>query len=205
MKPQPLPGDDPAFVSFVSRIADSLVLRHQPDLVALIEIDNWFDHKWLNFSGKVLGALGVWQKDLTIPPFHPNRIKVHTAYRLNKKGEYEQFEARPLHIFQSSSENLRRKLKHAPAASRVFIWWSGKTEANVKGSLMAYIHNATDAISWYVSFDCGDRWKVNKTKNISVQAVMDLLRSAEPTAPPNGGPAQRLGTSGVGGGPPSVS
>jgi hypothetical protein len=197
MKPQPLPGDDPAFVSLVSRIANSLVLRHQPDLVALIEVDNWFDHKWLNFSGKVLGAVALWQKDLTVPPFHPNRIKVQTAYRLNTEGEYEQFVARPLHILQSSSENLHRKLKHTTVASRVFIWWSGNTEANAKGSFMAYIHNATDAISWYVSFDYRDGWKVNKTKNISVEAVADLLRSAEPNAPPNGGRAKRQGNSGV--------
>jgi hypothetical protein len=30
-------------------------------------------------------------------------------------------------------------------------------------------------------------------------------KSAEPCAPPNGGPAERLGNSGAGGGPPSVS
>jgi len=40
------------------------------------------------------------------------------------------------------------------------------------------------------------------------RAVVDYFsraRGAEPGAPPNGGPAERLGDSGVGGGPPSVS
>ena len=38
-----------------------------------------------------------------------------------------------------------------------------------------------------------------------VLAVACDRRSAQPTASPNGGPAERSGNSGVGGGPPSVS
>lgn len=37
------------------------------------------------------------------------------------------------------------------------------------------------------------------------EAVCDEIRRAEPGASPNGGPAERLGNSGAGGGPPSVS
>ncbi len=69
--------------------------------------------KWLNFSGKVLGALGVWNRSFTIPPFHPNRIKAQTVYRLSQQKEYEQIQAPPLHVTQSSSQNLNRKLTHA--------------------------------------------------------------------------------------------
>ena len=70
---------------------------------------------------------------------------------------------------------------------------------------MVYIQNGTDATSWYVSFDRRDRWAVNKTKNVSVEAVLGLLQSAEPGASPNGGPATRLTDSEVTEGPPSVS
>jgi hypothetical protein len=38
-----------------------------------------------------------------------------------------------------------------------------------------------------------------------VAGILRRERNAEPGAPPNGGPATRLGDSGVGGGPPSVS
>ncbi len=178
MKLQATSNDDASFVRLVSLIVDSLVLQSAPDILAIIAVDNWFDHKWLNFSGKVLGALGVWKHPLTIPPFHPNRIKVQTVYRLSQQKEYEQIEAPPLHILQSSSANLNRKLIHA-SDSGVFVWWSGNTGANAKGSFMAYIQTETDATSWYVSFDRRDRWTINKTKNISVEAVQVLLRSAE--------------------------
>jgi hypothetical protein len=59
------------------------------------------------------------------------------------------------------------------------VWWSGNTGANAKGSFMVYIQTEIDATSWYVSFDRRDRWTINKTKNISVEAVQVLFRSAE--------------------------
>lgn len=197
--------DDPGFVRIVSLILDSLVLKYAPENLAIIEVDNWFDHKWLNFSGKVLGALGVWKHPLTIPPFHPNRIKAQTVYRLNQRKEYEHTETPPLHISQPSSENLNRKLATHAADTGVFVWWSSNTGGNGKGSVMVYIQNGTDATSWYASFDRRDRWAVNKTKNVSVEAVLGLLQSAEPGASPNGGPATRPGNSEATEGPPSVS
>jgi len=178
MKLQATSNDDPSFVRLVSLIVDALVLQRAPDILVIVAVDNWFDHKWLNFSGKVLGALGVWKRPLTIPPFHPNRIKVQTVYHLSQEREYKQIEAPPLHIVQSSSENLNRKLAHA-TDSGVFVWWSGNTGANAKGSFMVYIQTEIDATSWYVSFDRRDRWTINKTKNISVEAVQVLFRSAE--------------------------
>ena len=190
MKLQATSNDDPGFVRLVSLIVDSLVLQRAPDILAIIAVDNWFDHKWLNFSGKVLGALGVWKYPLTIPPFRPNRIKAQMVYRLSQQKEYEQFEAPPLHVVQSSSANLNRKLIHA-TDSGVFVWWSGNTGANAKGSFMAYIQTGTDATSWYVSFDRRDRWTINKTKNISVEAVQFLLRSAEQDGAANGHQQQR--------------
>src|SRR5260221_9903610 len=164
---------DPGFVRLVSLILDSLVLQHGPEILAIVEVDNWFDHKWLNFSGKMLGALGVWKHPLTIPPFHPNRIKAQTVYQLNQQKEYEQIDAPPLHIAQPSSENLNRKLRHATrsADTGVFVWWSSNTGANAKGSFMTYIQSETGDTSWYASFDRRDRWAVNKTKNVSVEAV----------------------------------
>jgi hypothetical protein len=38
----------------------------------VVKIDNWFGKRWLGFSGKALGALGVRKKKLTLPPFHPH-------------------------------------------------------------------------------------------------------------------------------------
>jgi hypothetical protein len=40
---------------------------------------------------------------------------------------------------------------------------------------------------------------------LCIQSLLERAQKAEPVAPPNGGPAEPLGNSGVGGGPPSVS
>ena len=53
---------------------DAAVANYRPAEIYLVCIDRWFDAKWLNFSGKVLGALGVWRSRTTIPPFHPHRV-----------------------------------------------------------------------------------------------------------------------------------
>ncbi|MDB6016500.1 MAG: hypothetical protein JWR19_989 [Pedosphaera sp.] len=185
MKIHATANDDPGFVRLVSSMIDALVLQRAPEIVAIVAVDNWFDHKWLNFSGKVLGALGVWKDPLTIPPFHPDRIIAQTVYRLAQQKEYEQMEAPPLHIPQASSQNLKRKLGKI-TDSGIFVWWSGNTAANAKGSLMAYIQNGTDATSWYASFDRPDQWKINKTKNISTEEVRALLQSAEASSAPDG-------------------
>jgi len=42
-------------------------------------------------------------------------------------------------------------------------------------------------------------------KLLQIYGLWGPKRGAEPAAPPNGGPAEPVGSSGVGGGPPSVS
>lgn len=73
--------DDSEFVTLVSRLISGVVLRHDAEKLYLVHIKNWFDHKWLEFSGKVLGALGVWQRRMTYPPFNPNRVFFGAASR----------------------------------------------------------------------------------------------------------------------------
>jgi len=169
-------NDDPDFVRLASQIIDSLVIQRTPEIVAIIAVDNWFDHKWLNFSGKILGALGVWKVPLTIPPFHPDRIIDQTVYRMGRLKQYEPLDTPSLHVIQSSSQNLKRKLTDV-TTSGIFAWWSGNTRANAKGSFMAYIQNGDDTTSWYASFNRGEHWTINKSKNISTEEVRALLQA----------------------------
>ena len=60
MKLLTTPEDDLKFVSIVSSIIDVLTDEYKPQIIASIQIDNWFDHKWLKFSGKSLGAISIW-------------------------------------------------------------------------------------------------------------------------------------------------
>ena len=49
--------DDPQFVGLVARIISGAAVTHLPPEVRVFKIDHWFDHKWLAFSGKLLGAV----------------------------------------------------------------------------------------------------------------------------------------------------
>src|SRR4051794_25287402 len=63
----PAADDDRDFIERISRLIAGAVAVHRPDEVWIHKIDHWFGHKWVRFSGKVLGGLGVWKKPLTIP------------------------------------------------------------------------------------------------------------------------------------------
>ncbi len=73
--------DAPDFVRQVEQVANGVIRRHAPETLVLIKIDNYFGSKWLGFSGKALGLLGVWHNpdyhpanNIRIPPFVPNRV-----------------------------------------------------------------------------------------------------------------------------------
>src|ERR1051325_1936947 len=98
----PLKNDDERFLALVSRIASITIRDVQPTDVFVTRIDHWFDHKWLGFSAKVLGALGVHKRDrLTLPPFTPGRVASQHSYTLDAAaGSYCVASVPPLHRHQ---------------------------------------------------------------------------------------------------------
>ena len=62
--------DDIGFISKVQILANEIIKDLSPKEVYLFKVDNWFDTKWLNFTGKILGTLGTWHygDDSRIPP-----------------------------------------------------------------------------------------------------------------------------------------
>ena len=120
----PKESDDPAFVSKVENVANHAMAAYQPDDLYLTQVKGWFDHKWLKFSGKLLGALAVWKNDITVPPFNPNRILEERRFIRASEGWCEA--AASLHVYQDSSENLKRKVRQL-SASGFLIWFTGNT------------------------------------------------------------------------------
>ena len=45
-------NDDPEFISIVNRIISDVLVQNRPKAVYVIHIARWFDHKWLEFSGR---------------------------------------------------------------------------------------------------------------------------------------------------------
>ena len=47
--------DDAGFIALLNSLVQGLILNRAPEELWIIQIDNWFDHMWLGFSG--MGAV----------------------------------------------------------------------------------------------------------------------------------------------------
>jgi hypothetical protein len=171
--------DDPDYVALVTRIINRTIISSSLDEVFFVQINSWFDYKWLRFSAKISGAFGFYQYEMTVPPFNPNRViyEMHATF----SREYDAFifdKTQRLHILQNSEDNLKRKITNI-SKSAIFCWYSGNTKATGKASLMIYTSNADGQNGWYVSFAKTNSWVVNQMKGISKQEMALLMRDAE--------------------------
>lgn len=88
MKIEPDQDDACEFIAEVQVLAQGLLLTYAPPVVIVIKIKNWFGARWLNFSGKALGALGIWKTRLTIPPFvsEPSYVSAGVCWSLIRES-----------------------------------------------------------------------------------------------------------------------
>lgn len=171
-------NDDPQFIALASGLVDAAITIYQPAEVYLIRIDGWFDFKWLNFSGKALGAVGVWHRPITVPPFHPHRVLAETHLSAAPdSGVFTSTPAVPLHIAQPSDQNLARSIARV-SQSAVFFWYSSSTRTLDRGSTMLYRTHQTDVLSWYASFHRSPTWRLDRHRGISPTEVQRLFQCA---------------------------
>jgi len=181
--------DDPYFIERLNLLVSGLMSRSTPEEVWVIQIDNWFDHKWLKFSGigKVnfpwppyserLGALDPFYQDkVTFPPFNPNRIWCQWSFKREGDRYAEVALPKLLHKQdkQSSGANLLRRVQDF-SDSACFVWYSANTVANGRGSVMVYDLSSDRVECWFASFVRHEEWKLNATKGISQNEVELLL------------------------------
>jgi hypothetical protein len=182
------PGDDPAFVQLVAKIVDSVDADDVRHLV-VVRVDNWFDDKWVGFSGKGRVpfegispshpgvSLDPFRQDqITFPPFSPKRILRESRFTTN--GEKPLRGRIHRRVRQSSTYNLQRRVKDF-SDSLVVVWFASATEENGRGSVMVYESQRGGVDCWYASFRRdGDVWKLARTKGIGRASV--LRRAFEP-------------------------
>jgi len=158
-------SDDAQFVALVAQLLNGLLGHQRPRDVYAVQIDHWFDHKWQDFSGKTLGALGVWKSKVTIPPFDPSRVISQRHYRV-KNLAYDLQDAKPLHVNQWSGDNMHRYITYV-SSSGLFLWYSGATKNLDRASIMVYSTDADQAFTWYASFVKSNQWRLNRVRGIS--------------------------------------
>lgn len=183
--------DDPNFIVLLDSLLNGLVRRETPEGLWVIQIDNWFDHKWLRFSGigtvdfrfpafmnRYDAALDEFYQDrVTFPPFTPNRIMAQWSFA--RVGDrYEEVPSRVPHRSekQPSAANLQRRVRDF-SRSATFVWYSAKTVANGRGSVMVY-NVATDVVKcWFAAFIRQETWRLHVTKGVSREELENLLNT----------------------------
>lgn len=183
--------DDPYFIELTNRLISGLLARFSPENFWIIQVDNWFDHKWLRFSGYGLVASNIpmdrydtvkapsFQEKVTFPPFTPNRILGQWSYK-RSGNDYEEFPSLALPHGtkrRQSDMNLRRRVQDF-SQSACFVWYSSNTVGTGKGSVMIYKVLQGEIDAWFVSFDRvveTFQWRVLATKGINRTAIQDLL------------------------------
>jgi hypothetical protein len=171
-------GDAPDFVALVERICSDALERYAPADFVLVKINNWFGSKWLGFSGKAVGALGVRHEadGIRIPPFVPNRVisqrrfSGHPAYNEVSGG-------RPIRKHIPSSNALQRKAAlHLPRTA--IGWSSGNTIASGRGAVMAYVPTDGSYWAWYGGWEKVQNWGLRESRSIKPEQLTQLIGTA---------------------------
>ncbi len=181
------PSDDPAFIHLMNTVIQNLDYIHRPEEVFIVEIKNWFDHKWLNFSG--IGRVSfnpgfnqhpgvalqeMYRKKITFPPFNPNRILHESWWAHEASQSRERIHRRKTR--QRSAKNLQRRV-HQFSDSALFMWYSSGTQHNDRASLMVYRVHEEEVDTWYASFKNEGVWQLDRTKGISKDYLDQFLVS----------------------------
>lgn len=138
-------GDSAEFMAKTRRLAIAVARDYESARLYVIRIDNWFGPRWLHFAGKAIGAIGIHQTSpLHVPPFVRHRVVEERAF---VSPDFEETTLMPpLHIDCSSSRALHRRIADIDKDA-TFIWFSGQSEAQRRGSVMVYLPVASDSTS----------------------------------------------------------
>jgi hypothetical protein len=164
--------DDPQFITLLNSLVRGLTEEETPQEVWIIQIDNWFDHKWLGFGMNKIVPI----EEPEFPPFTPNRVVCQFSYVRVGNG----YEESPLPVLPHSTKRKRsemnlRKCVQDFTRSASFVWYSGNTRANGRGSVMVY-HIVADRFEyWFAGFNRQRAWTLHSTKGVSRGDVLQLL------------------------------
>jgi hypothetical protein len=187
-------NDDPEFVESVKHVIAGCINDGFPNKILVIKIDNWFDHKWLGFSGRGRVGFGFYgdylvdmdtaldefrQDQITLPPFSPRRVIEEYYFQRDDSGAYSARNPRPyLHErkLAPSAQNLHKRIVDR-IDSAILVWFSSNTKQNLRGSIMIYEVKGTDVHPWYAELAKKNVWRVLQTKGITPDQVQSLIEN----------------------------
>ncbi len=168
----PTENIDHQFLAIVESVLNNVLRINRPSDVYVVLIDNWFDHKWLEFEShrNDNDAFG-WRKKLSLPRFEPSRVVSQLYFQADpsQSVSYQPHRSKPLHILGD------RRFLSQICSSGVFAWYSYVGPTADRGSLMIYINDDGRGSAWYASFAKNPDWYVNKMKGISKPELIELM------------------------------
>ena len=143
--------DDRGFLEAVNAIVSELIADHAADQFWILRVDNWFDHKWLGFSGYGLIASNI-------PLDGYDTVKADSSGKGNIPAICARQGGEPIPVCapwgwlyriplpalphsnerKHSEANLRRRIQDF-MRSGCFVWYSANTVADGRGSVMVYV------------------------------------------------------------------
>ena len=183
-------GDSAEFIEKARAITIGVARDYVPARFYIVRIDNWFGPKWMHFAGKFTAgkgaAIGVHKARLHVPPFVPSRV---VGQRVFVGPDFEETAAAaPLHIECSSKQALSRRIADIDKDA-AFLWFSGESEAQKRGSVMVYLPVAFDEAAprrgrlgrrgaFYVGFSQRDMdWQPSMLRGVSRTEVAHFEES----------------------------
>jgi hypothetical protein len=170
--------DAPEFITIVNTVIWNMVFQYDIGEVVFVKIKNWFDHKWLNYSGKTVvtsndlfydaSLENVWRDKITIPPFNPNRVIYSRFFRIKDTGNRKV--EKVINKYRISSDNMHNRISDY-TSDGLLIWFSSNTKVNQKGSLMIYRSQNDEVQTWYAKIENINGWKISKSKGIELDRL----------------------------------
>jgi hypothetical protein len=173
----PTNNDDPSFVQAISRVVNKVVSSAKPDDCYLLQLDNWFDYKWLLWPGQRPWAKGAIHDKTPLPCFNPSRIVQHQHHvrTANLPGYALAPHTKNIHGYDGWYPRKTHRWLSDFSASGVFVWYSGSTASNGLGSLMVYTKTESCNSAWYASFRKKRDWAVGACRQISRGEIESLV------------------------------
>jgi hypothetical protein len=177
-------SDDSEFIRLVERIATCTLAQGHFDEMYVVAIKNWFDHKWLKFSG--IGRVPFdssfdshpqvaldefWREKITFPPFNPNRVVSQQCHVLGGAGSPALIHSPER---KHSSWNLQKRITQR-LNSAMLVWYSTETATSGRGSVMVYEVQGETVATWYASFRKDAEWVLNEAKGNTRATVERLM------------------------------
>ncbi|SNR14183.1 protein of unknown function [Tenacibaculum jejuense] len=169
-------NDNPNFILNCEKIIQNRINIWNPTDIFVNRIDNWFDEKWLEFSGTTMSGLSIWKGETTIPPFHPNRVEFSDFYQKIAEHYVQKENPKILHIYQKSKDNLKRYISGF-TNNGLFIWYSGNSKVNDVETLMCYLFRESECHPFFITLNGKKEWNVSQAKGILIKEIQSIIES----------------------------